>query len=156
MYNHTPKDYICPICLGIKGVEDKHTFIVKDDIVYTDDFVTAFISSFFKPNNPGHVIVVPNTHFENIYDLPDEYAHHIMDVSQKMALALKATYDCEGTSLAQHNEPAGGQDAWHYHMHVFPRYKDDHLYATITDKRLAPLQERKPYADKLKGYLSNH
>jgi histidine triad (HIT) family protein len=29
------------------------------------------------PNNPGHVPVVPNRHFENIYDLPAPIAMEI-------------------------------------------------------------------------------
>jgi diadenosine tetraphosphate (Ap4A) HIT family hydrolase len=34
----------------------------------------------------------------------------------------------DGTSTRQHNEPAGNQDVWHYHEHVFPRYDGDELY----------------------------
>ena len=41
----------------------------QDDVIYRDHVVTAFIGLYWWPNNPGHVIIVPNRHIENIYDL---------------------------------------------------------------------------------------
>ncbi len=38
---------------------------------------------------------------------------------QRVAVAVKTAYGCNGVSTRQHNEPAGGQDVWHLH-HVFP------------------------------------
>ena len=29
MYNHQPKDYICPLCVAIKGEENEHTWYAK-------------------------------------------------------------------------------------------------------------------------------
>ena len=66
-----------------------------------------------------------NEHFENIYDLPIHYALDIHRVARMTALALQRVYSCDGVSTRQHNEPAGNQDVWHYHVHVMPRYKDD-------------------------------
>jgi histidine triad (HIT) family protein len=43
---------------------------------------------------------------------------------------LRRAYACDGTSLRQHNEPAGNQDVWHHHVHVFPRFTGDELYRT--------------------------
>lgn len=150
MYNHAAADYICPICLGIQGVEDEHTLLKQSDRVYGDDLVTVFINSFFIGNNPGHVIVVPNEHFENIYDLPLEYGVRIFEVSQKMALALKNAYQCEGVTTLQNNEPAGNQHAFHYHLHLFPRYKDDRLHEHMGNKRLATPEERLEYSEKVR------
>src|SRR5438105_4908079 len=116
MYNHAPHDYKCPICIAIQGIENSDTLIAQSDIVYQDELVTAFISSFFIGKNPGHIIIVPNKHFENIYDIPDDYAHGIHEVAKKMALALKQASQCEGVTTLQNNEPAGNQHAFHYHF----------------------------------------
>jgi len=51
--------------------------------------------------------------------------------------------------LRQHNEPAGGQHVWHYHLHVIPRYENDKLYAS--QKQAFPAHERARYAQKLKS-----
>jgi histidine triad (HIT) family protein len=154
MFNHAPKDYKCPICLGIQGIENDDTLIRQTDIVYQDDLVTAYISSFFIGNNPGHIVIVPNKHFENLFDLSVEYASKIFEVSKKIAIALKNAYKCDGITTLQNNEPAGGQHAFHYHLHVFPRYENDELYKYMLEKQPTLAEERLLYADKIKKALS--
>ena len=152
MYNHAPENYVCPFCLLIQGVENKHVASVQSDIIYHDAVITAFISAHQWPNNHGNVIIVPNEHFENIYDLPIHYAIDIHRVARMIALAMKAVYTCDGVSTRQHNEPAGNQDVWHYHLHVTPRYKDDQFYAT--HREFMSVEERASYAEKLRDYLA--
>lgn len=124
------------------------------DIVYKDELVTAFINSFFVGKNVGHVIVVPNEHFENLYILPPECGHRVFDIAKKIALAMKEAYVCDGITTRQNNEPAGDQHAFHFHFHIFPRYKDDGYNAVQpSEKRLAEPSERAEYAWKLKTTL---
>lgn len=148
--SNAPKDYICPICLGVNKVESSDTLMRPTDIVYTDDLVTVFINSFFIGDNAGHVIVVPNEHFENIYDLPSEVGHRVFDIAKKISLTMKDAYSCEGITIRQNNEPAGDQHAFHFHLHIFPRYENDGYNAVQpADKRLATVEERLAYAAKL-------
>lgn len=153
MYNHAPKDYICPFCLVVWGVENEHVLTKQADIVYKDNYITAFISAGQYKNNKGNVIIIPNSHFENIYDLPDEISARIHKLERKIAIALKEVYKCDGVSSRQHNEPCGNQDVWHYHLHVFPRYKDDNLY--LTDRESSKPEERIEYGNRLKNYFKN-
>jgi len=154
--SNAPKNYICPICLGVQEADSGDTLMRPTDIVYKDELATAFINSFFVGKNAGHVIIVPNEHFENIYTLPDTQAHHIADMAKKVALAMKEVYKCDGITTRQNNEPAGDQHAFHYHFHVFPRYKDDGFNAVQpSEKRLASPEERATYARKLKVILGH-
>jgi len=153
MYNHAPADYVCPICLGFQKVENENTLLRQSDIIYEDDLVFAFISSFFIGNNPGHVVISPKEHFENIYDVPSELLNRIQEVAKKISFALKEAYNAEGVTILQNNEPAGNQHAYHYHLHVFPRYKNDELFKNMLDKKNTTSKERKPYADKVKPLL---
>ena len=52
------------------------------------------------------------------------------------------------------NEPAGYQDVWHLHVHVFPRYPGDELYSSMPLPELASRSERTPYAERLRDYLT--
>ena len=156
MYNHAPENYICPICLGVQGVESEDTMIRQQDIVFKDGLVTAFIGSIWVgTKNPGHPLVVPNEHFENVYEMPQEVGHRIFDVSQKVALALKEVRKCEGVTFRQNNEPASSQHAFHYHLHLFPRFNGDELDTQIKNSYRPTPEERKPYADALKEFLSS-
>lgn len=148
--SNAPADYICPICLGVQDTVSDATLMKPTDVIYKDELVTAFINSFFMGKNAGHAIIVPNEHFENIYTLPAQYGHRIFEVAQKIALAMKEVYACDGITTRQNNEPAGDQHAFHFHFHIFPRYKDDGFNTVQPEqKRLADPAERADYAKKL-------
>lgn len=82
------------------------------------------------PNNPGSVLVIPIDHYENVFDLPPSLGTPIQAAVRSAGPAMKVAYGCDGVSTRQHNEPAGDQDVWHYHVHVFPRWANDSLYLT--------------------------
>ncbi len=137
----------------MQGIEDDRTMIRQSDIVFQDDLVTVFIGSFFVGNNPAQPIIVPTKHYENLYDLPDAEAQRIMLVARKVARAMKKSYACDGVMIRQNNEPASSQHAFHYHMHLFPRYESDELDKNISRSRKSTPEERLPYADRLKEAL---
>jgi histidine triad (HIT) family protein len=147
MYSHAPDNYQCPFCRIVNGD------LSREHVVYQDERVMALISMHWLPNNPGHVLVIPTRHIENIYDLTPDIAVYVYELARQVAIAFKEVYGCGGTSTRQHNEPAGYQDVWHFHMHVFPRYDGDQLYDLTSQWRITTPEERRPYAEKLKRYF---
>jgi histidine triad (HIT) family protein len=152
-YSHQPSGYRCPFCRVAAGEDLRDDFTKQADVVFRDDMLTAFISSAWWPANPGHVLVVPNEHYENVYVMPDATLAAVQVMGKRVALALKATYGCDGTSFRQHNEPAGNQHVWHYHLHVFPRHAGDELYLRTMERRDTTPAERAPYAEQLRHCL---
>lgn len=153
LHNHAPSGYECPFCLLLRGIVNEHVYSVASDIVCQNEWTTALISSHQWPRNRGHVIVIPNQHYENIYDLPVHLGAEIYATAKAVALAMKQAYNCAGVSTRQHNEPPGNQDVWHYHLHVFPRYQNDELYQNQSN--LMEAAERLIYARQLKNHLSS-
>lgn len=154
MKSNAPKNYVCPICLGNQGIENEDTLLKQADLVFKDDLVGVWVNSFWIGKNEGHVIVVPNDHFETLYELPREIGHRIFEVSQLMSNAIKETYGCDGITVRQNNEPAGDQHAFHYHLHIFPRYENDDFNQRLTEKsRLSDPSERIIYSKKLRKYI---
>lgn len=154
MYNHAPPNYVCPICLGVEGIENGQTLLRKEDLIFRNELVSVFINSFFIRGNEGHVIIVPNAHIENIYDLTSECATAIMDAAKKMAVVIKEAYQCDGITLRQNNEPAGDQHAFHFHMHVIPRYENDRFNTEMAVNKIeTTLDERRPFNEKLKKLI---
>jgi histidine triad (HIT) family protein len=154
MFRHAPAGYLCPFCLVISGKNNPDPYAGQSDVVLRTGAATAFVSSSWWPKNPGHVLVVPDAHVENLYDLTPELGAGVMDAARRVALAFKAVYRCAGVSTRQHNEPAGGQEVWHYHVHVFPRYEADQLYARDAERRTVSRDERAGYAERLRQFLS--
>lgn len=156
MYNNTPKDYKNPFQAIIDSEGFDNIDTNSEDIFYRDDNITAFISSKQWPNNPGNAIIIPNKVYENIYDIPDDILAKIHIFSKQLAIAMKEIYKCDGISVRQHNELAGNQDVWHYHLHVFPRYKDDELYTLHTQSFKSDKYKRVEYAKKLREYFNHN
>lgn len=153
MYNHAPENYRCPFCLLIQGIENQYVASLQSDIIYRDDQITTFVAVGGWPNNRLNVLIAPNQHYENIYDLPVECMPPIQVMAKKIALALKAAYACDGVSLRQHNEPAGTQDVWHYHLHITPRYQDDQFYSLYQQHLRIPVEERAQAVERIKAQL---
>ena len=150
--HHAPTDYQCYFCAISAGRDGSLT--KQAEVVLRTDDMTAFISSHWWPENAGHVLIIPNQHIENVYEFPAELGRPLMDVTRQVAIALKAVYGCHGVSTRQHNEPAGNQDVWHFHQHVFPRWTDDRLYARHAEKRLAPQSDRIERAASLRSHFT--
>lgn len=83
MYSHAPDNYACPFCLLVRGIENEHVYSVASDVIYQDQAVTAFVGSYQWPRSPGNTIIVPNAHFENIFDLPEHYALDIHRLARR-------------------------------------------------------------------------
>jgi histidine triad (HIT) family protein len=93
-------------------------------IVYEDDACMAFMD--IQPVNPGHVLVVPKQHFIDLKDLPPHIGGHLFQVAQQIALSLPRTkVQIEGVDLFLAHGEAAGQDVFHVHLHVIPRYEGD-------------------------------
>jgi histidine triad (HIT) family protein len=88
--------------------------------VYEDAQAFAFMD--IMPRTPGHVLVIPKTPARNILDIAPEALAGMMPSVQKVAIAAKSAMGCDGLSIQQFNEAAGGQVVFHLHFHVLPRW----------------------------------
>ena len=153
MTTHAPPAYDCPFCTLAAGGDTARS--TQSDVVFRDGSTTAFVAAKWWERNEGHVLVVPNGHFENVYAIPDGVLACVYATAKRIATAIRDTYGCDGTSMRQHNEPGGNQDVWHFHVHVFPRYEGDRLYLDHEHQRWPASAERAPYAERLRSRLAS-
>ena len=149
--SHAPAGYDCPFCDVMRGANRGPNGTVQEDIVFRGDGVAVFVASKWWPNNPGHVLVIPEAHYEHLYDIPSALGTPMLVAKKLAAVAMKAAYGCDGITTRQSNEPAGNQDVWHLHTHVYPRYDGDELWRT--SGRQTTAAERAPYAAKLRAAI---
>jgi len=93
--------------------------------VYEDESVMAFLD--IRPLNMGHTLVIPKEHCETIYEIPDELIGRIHKIVKRTALAIKRATEADGITVIQQNERAAGQEIFHLHVHVVPRYEGQKL-----------------------------
>ena len=93
-------------------------------IVYRDERVTAFMDA--RPITLGHLLVVPNSHFPRLADVPPDVGHHLYAIGVRLATALRASgLPCDGVNLFLSDGEAAGQEVPHTHLHVVPRVPGD-------------------------------
>lgn len=150
---YQPDDYVCPFCGLLAGRFDELND--PDDIVARQSLAYARVSPMCWVDHPGNALVVPTDHVENLYRFTLAQTTAVFDLVRRVAIAMRASYGCDGVSIRQHNEPAGDQDVWHMHVHVLPRYAGDDLYLNHRQTRRVWLDERRPYAQRLRSALGS-
>jgi histidine triad (HIT) family protein len=121
---HAPPGYECPFC-RIAGTLPSPA--PEAAVVLVDANVFALVPTHHYAGVRGNCLVVPRAHHENVFDIPDSLGSEFFRATRRLAQAMRTVFRCEGISTRQHNGPAGNQDVWHYHLHVFPRYTGDGL-----------------------------
>lgn len=104
------------------------TRIVNGEIpsvkVYEDDHTLAFMD--INPAARGHVLVICKAEHPDIWSIPPELLSAVALATQKIALALRASLKPDGINIIQNNGAASGQEVFHYHVHMIPRWEGDH------------------------------
>jgi histidine triad (HIT) family protein len=155
MYGHAPPNYQNPFARIVQGVEDENTLTYQSDVFHRDATLTAFVAISRPPKAPISTLVVPNETYENLYDIPDHILCTVHCFTKRLALALKGVLKCDGVTIRQHNEPAGGQDVWHYHVHVIPRFDGDAFHEEAWRPAPTTPEERAPWARELERALTS-
>lgn len=107
----------CVFCAIVAG-EAEASFI------YRDELVDAFID--IRPVTEGHSLVIPREHYITMDEVPEDMAGRMTAVAGRIAKAIEASdVPFEGYNLFVANGEEAGQEVFHVHMHVIPRYKND-------------------------------
>jgi histidine triad (HIT) family protein len=122
--------------------------------VYQDEICSAFMD--IQPVNPGHLLVIPNRHAANLSELVEDTGAHMFRVAQRIAQAVRASgVRCEGINLFLADGEVAGQDVFHVHLHVIPRYRGDGFGFRFgpTYGQRPPRPELDANAQKIRGAL---
>ena len=92
------------------------------------------------PYTPGHVMIVPFEHLDELQKLPLDAAHEVMDLSQKIERILRSLYKPDGINLGMNiGAAAGAGVAGHIHMHALPRWvADANFVSVVGETRVLP------------------
>lgn len=93
--------------------------------VHRDELVSAFLD--IRPVTPGHLLVIPNEHVACTHDLADATADRLFVVARRLSRTLRQTdaVRAEGVNLFVADGEPAGQEVFHAHLHVIPRFRGD-------------------------------
>ncbi len=91
--------------------------------VHEDADTVAFLD--IRPLTPGHLLVIPRAHAASLAALDEGLGARAFTVAQRLAAGLRRSGFCAGTDLFLADGVAAGQEVFHVHLHVIPRYPGD-------------------------------
>jgi len=107
----------CVFCDIVAGVS-------PSSMVHSDDQCLAFMD--IRPITPGHLLVVPRLHAPYLADLDSPIGEALFGVALKLSDAVRRSgLRVEGVNLFLADGEAAGQEVFHVHLHVLPRFKGD-------------------------------
>ena len=110
----------CSFCKIIAGK-------LPSNKIYENENVLAFAPLKEHIIAKGHMLVIPKKHYADIYDIPKEEVHSIMDAIKTISQKLKQKYEADGINILHASGKAAQQSCFHFHIHLIPRYKNDGL-----------------------------
>lgn len=103
--------------------------IVKGEIpcfkIYEDESVLAFLDIF--PANVGHTLIIPKKHRRDLFDIEEKEIERVGVVAKKVALKYKKELNMDNCNIIHSTGQYSGQEVFHFHMHLVPRYENDGL-----------------------------
>lgn len=137
----------CIFCEIVAGSE-KGSFIAKGKNC------SAFLD--IGQINPGHILVVPNWHFETFEEVSEEVIADMIKMAQEVYKALiKSSVQCDGGNIFISSGKVAGQEIKHFHIHIVPRFKNDGRILKFIIQKKSPKANR-AILDQLSVEIKKH
>ena len=103
-----------------------------------------------NPVNKGHTLVISKEHYTDITEVPKEVLCEAVTVAKEIAKNMKEKLGADGVNLFQTNGKAAGQEVFHFHLHVIPRYRKDGVKFKFPVTKYRGDEEKKSICKKLR------
>jgi diadenosine tetraphosphate (Ap4A) HIT family hydrolase len=99
---------------------------LEASVIAQDETALAFMD--LNPITPGHALVVPRSHATGLADLEPATGAHVFTLAMRVAAAVRGSgIRADGVNVFLSDGAAAGQDVFHVHLHVLPRFPGDGL-----------------------------
>ena len=119
--------------------------------VLDEELALAFMD--INPSSPGHMLVTPKKHAENIFGISEGDLAAVIKAVKRCATAAKEALKAEGVPVLQLNGKASDQIVPHIHIHVMPRWENDGLSISSWEMKPGDMEEIKGIARKVKEHI---
>ena len=100
-----------------------HDKRVVDSIVFQTDLMAIALNLY--PYNPGHLMIFPNRHIEDLTELSQEEVLEMHRLTILVVNILKELYHPQGFNIGYNLGESSGASIKHLHRHIVPRYKNE-------------------------------
>ena len=113
------------------------SYLVKE----SENFL-AFLD--IHPHSPGHTLVIPKEHFENLKELNENLGNEFIKIIKDTIIILSRALKTTDFTLGINEGPLAGQAVLHLHLHIMPRFKNDgggSIHSVVYNKPEESLEE---------------
>src|SRR3989338_7798902 len=138
----------CIFCKIVRGeIPSKKVYEDKDTLAFLD----------INPANPGHTLVVPKKHSEDLTKSDEEDISKCMAVVKKITSGLKEKMNAIGVNVMQSTGKPAGHIIAHTHFHVIPRYPNDVVVISyqrvqLSDEQLEDIRKKLSMEEKKRSF----
>ena len=115
----------CPFCVLPARDDDRANLIV-----HRGEHAYVILNAY--PYNPGHLMVVPDEHTDDVAALDEDVAAEVWHLGRRAVGVLRERMRCAGVNLGMNLWRAGGAGiADHVHLHAVPRWGGDTNFISV-------------------------
>ena len=137
----------CILC----GLRDEEPEIVNTVVHKSEDMA---VSLNLYPYNPGHSLIFPTRHVEDIRELTDTERHSMDKMLDKVLTALDSLYSPAGYNIGFNMGLEAGASIKHLHLHIIPRYPRELGIAELIGGKRVLVEDLTKSIARLKAALS--
>lgn len=111
-------DVKCILC----AISSRSPDVTVLEVFRTEKFI---VSVNLYPFNPGHLMLFPVRHMEDLSDLTSEEILEMHKLTVKAVSILKEEYNPSGFNIGSNLGHGSGASIAHIHQHIIPRYENE-------------------------------
>ena len=134
----------CIFCRIVRGEAPAY-------MVYKGRGIAVFLDIF--PVDKGHLLVVSEDHYESLADAPPTVALKVLAAASALVRIYRERLGAPGVNLVANSGRYAGQEVFHLHVHVIPRWRRTGWRGLVQRHRLTE-EEAREVVESLKPHLS--
>ncbi|MCE4625913.1 MAG: HIT family protein [Desulfurococcales archaeon] len=128
-------------------------------VLYEDERVKVILDIY--PVSKGHSLVITRNHYESIHDADPRDVAHAFTVAAALSRIFREKLGAPGVNVIVNSGRAAGQEIFHFHIHVIPRWEPGGWRALFRGRHFLTEAEARevvrmvaPHTDVIREYVS--
>ncbi|HUX21609.1 MAG TPA: HIT domain-containing protein [Spirochaetia bacterium] len=133
----------CILCLINSDSES-----VVNLTVYRDEYFSVSVNLY--PYNPGHVMIFPRRHIEDVRELTPDEETALTRTQRRVLEILDRTHSPAGYNIGFNMGLVAGASISHLHLHIIPRYPREMGIADLIAGKRVLVEDPKVTAERIR------
>jgi len=145
--NSTYRENNCIFCKVLENSPE-----VDNLLIHKGELVSISLNLY--PYNPGHLMIFPHRHIEDLREIAPEEETELSYLTKLSLNLLEKVYQATGFNLGYNMGPFSGASINHLHLHIVPRYPNEVGFLDILSGTKLIVEEPQLTQSRLKAEIA--